>query len=612
MTIKLHKIIGRSGSETAMIELSKSSLIKSFQNLYIVRNYRDIHHYIKPFWGRALCAILVTLPVGMMDSIIAWVLRPYMDIVMIEKNLDSSWYVPILIIGFSLVQSALNYSSTYLNSWVGLKVSNSIKSDLFSKLMRYDAAFFDKNTSGSIVFRFNNDVDTACNGLINNMKLFTTRLFSSVSLVIVLILNSWKLAIVAVIVMVAALYPLTTLRKKIINIMNKTVSYSSGVISFFSEAFDGNRIISSYNLYKYLSDRFSKVLETVFSLGMKMAQRTGMLSPMMHFIISIGVAIVIWMGSYLIFEGDLTPGGFVSFITALLLLYQPIKSIGNDYNALQMSLMAMERVFDLLKTEPQIRNNPDAVALKKVNNSIRYRGVTFQYEEGQEILSDINLDIKIGETVAFVGNSGGGKTTLASLLPRFYDVTAGSIEIDGVDIRNINIDSLRDKIAMVFQDNFLFDGTIRENIVLGNSNAFSEQVETALKSACLYEFVQSLKNGIETRIGERGVLLSGGQKQRVAIARAFLKNAPIVILDEATSALDNKSEATVQEAIDNLMKHRTVIIIAHRLSTVRGADKIVVLDHGKIAEIGSHDELMIRKGAYYNLYKIGNGKENTL
>lgn len=585
-----------------------SSLLKSLKNLYIVRNYRDIRHYVKPFWGRALCAILVTLPVGMMDSIIAYVLRPYMDVVMIEKNLDSSWYVPILIIGFSLVQSALNYSSTYLNSWVGLKVSNSIKSDLFTKLMRYDAAFFDKNTSGSVVFRFNNDVDTACNGLINNMKLFTTRMFSSVSLVAVLLLNSWKLAIVAIIVMIAALYPLTTLRRKIKHIMSKTVTSSAGVISFFSEAFSGNRIIRSYNLYEYLANRFATALETVFALGMKMVQRTGILSPMMHFIISIGVAAVIWMGSYLIFEGDLTPGGFVSFITALLLLYQPIKSIGNDYNALQMSLMAMERVFDLLKGEPKIQSVPGSIKLESVKRGISYKGVSFEYEEGRKVLSDINLDIKIGETVAFVGNSGGGKTTLASLLPRFYDATSGTIEIDGIDIKKLDIDSLRDKIAVVFQDNFLFDGTIRENIILGSggAKASEEQVNLALKSACLDEFVKSLKNGLDTHIGERGVLLSGGQKQRVAIARAFLKNAPIVILDEATSALDNKSEAVVQKAINNLMKHRTVLIIAHRLSTVRRADKIVVLDHGRIAEIGNHAELMEVKGMYHGLHDTAN------
>ena len=584
-----------------MIERLKQKL----NDFYIVRNYKNIYKYVKPFWVRALAAILVTFPVGMMDSVIAWTLRPYMDVVMIEKNLESSWYVPILIIGFSLVQSALNYSATYLNSWVGFKISSDIKADLFKKLIHYEATFFDRNTSGTVVFKFHNDVDTACNGLLNNMKLFTTRVFSSVSLIGVLIINSWKLSIVAIIVLLAALYPLTTLRKKITDIMSKTVSSGAGIITFFSEAFNGNRIVASYNLYDYLARKFDEALKVVFTLGMKMVQRTGILSPMMHFIISIGIAAVIWMGSYLIFINDLTPGGFVSFITALLLLYQPIKSIGNDYNAMQMSMMAMERVFDLLKEEPKIQSAPDAVKINGVKKGIKYQNVCFEYVEKRPILSGINLDIKIGETVAFVGNSGGGKTTMVNLLPRFYEPKSGKILIDGIDVQKIELDSLREQIAIVFQDNFLFDGTIRENIVLGNSAAKKKQIDLAVKSACLDEFIASLDKGLDTQIGERGVLLSGGQKQRVAIARAFLKNAPIVILDEATSALDNKSEAVVQQAINNLMKDRTVLIIAHRLSTVRNADKIVVVDHGKIVEMGNHSELIQKKGTYYALYNSG-------
>ena len=580
-------------------------LKEKLNDFYVVRNYKNIYKYVKPFWVRALAAILVTFPVGMMDSIIAWTLRPYMDVVMIEKNLESSWYVPILIIGFSLVQSGLNYSATYLNSWIGLRISNDIKADLFRKLVRYEATFFDKNTSGGIMFRFNNDVDAACSGLLNNMKLFTTRIFSSISLIFVLIINSWKLSIVAIIVLLAALYPLTTLRKKITDIMSKTVSSSAGVITFFNEAFSGNRIVTSYNLYDYLASKFDEALKVVFTLGMKMVQRTGILSPMMHFIISIGIAAVIWMGSYLIFTNDLTPGGFVSFITALLLLYQPIKSIGNDYNAMQMSMMAMERVFDLLKEEPKIQSAPDAVKITGVKKGIQYKNVCFEYVKKRPVLSKINLNIKIGETVAFVGNSGGGKTTMVNLLPRFYEPKSGKILIDGIDVQKIELDSLREQIAIVFQDNFLFDGTIRDNIILGNASATKKQINLAVKSACLDEFIASLDKGLDTQIGERGVLLSGGQKQRVAIARAFLKNAPIVILDEATSALDNKSEAVVQQAINNLMKDRTVLIIAHRLSTVRNADKIVVVDHGKIVEIGNHSELIKNKGTYYALYNSG-------
>ncbi len=581
---------------------------EKIENLYVVRNYKQMYKYVKPIWVRSLLAVLVTFPVGTMDAIIAWTLKPYMDVVMIEKNLASNWYIPILIIAFSFVQSALNYSTAYLNSWVGLKISNSIKMDLFKKLVRYEAAFFDKNTSGTIQFRFNNDVDSACSGLLNNLKLFTTRIFSSLSLIVVLFINSWKLAIVAIIVLLVALYPLTTIRKKIDDIMSKTVSTSAGVITFFIEAFSGNRIISSYNLYDYLTGKFNDALGTVFSLGMKMVQRTGILSPMMHFIISIGIAVIIWMGSYLIFNGDLTPGGFVSFITALLLLYQPIKSIGNDYNAMQLAMMAMERVFELLKVEPKIKNDPNAIKLDVIKKGIKYKNICFEYQKKHPVLSKINLDIKVGETVAFVGNSGGGKTTMVNLLPRFYEAKSGKILIDGIDITKLELDSLRDKIAIVFQDNFLFDGTIRDNIILGNANATQDQIDLAVRSACLDEFVASLDKGLDTKIGERGVLLSGGQKQRVAIARAFLKNAPIVILDEATSALDNKSEAVVQRAINNLMKDRTVLVIAHRLTTIRNADKIVVVDHGHIVEIGNHSELMKKKGAYYNLYNSGLSK----
>ena len=295
----------------------------------------------------------------------------------------------------------------------------------------------------------------------------------------------------------------------------------------------------------------------------------------------------------------MTAGNFVSFITALIMLYNPIKAIGNSFNQVQMSLMAIERVFDLLETRPAIMSKPGAVRLNQVKNEIDYKDVCFEYNKGRPVLKHINLKIKVGETIAFVGNSGGGKTTLVNLLPRFYDLTSGAITIDGVDIRDMELDSLRDKIAIVFQDNFLFSGTILDNILLGRTDVTQKQIDEAIKHACLEEFIQSLDHGLNTQIGERGVLLSGGQKQRIAIARAFIKNAPIVILDEATSALDNKSEAVVQQAIDNLMKDRTVFIIAHRLSTVKNADKIVVVNYGELVEMGTHEELLAKENSIY-------------
>ena len=574
-------------------------MFKSFKNTYLFQNYSKIYPYVRPYLGRAILAILVTLPLGAMDAVIAWVLKPYMDIVMIEKSAKATSLLPLLIIVFSLAQSSLNYAATYLNTWVGNKITMDLKKDLFKKMMRCDASFFDKTTSGDVMFRFNQDADMACSGLLSNLKLFTTRLFSSLSLIFVLIYNSWQLSVIAITVLFGALYPLTKVRKKIKGIMDKTVFSGAQVMTHYNEAFSGNRVVSSFNLYDYQSNRFNETLRAVFKLGMKMTKKTGMLTPMMHFVVSIGIAGVIWLGSYLITTNQLTPGGFVSFITALLMLYHPIKSIGSNYTSVQMSLLAIERVFDRLNTVPDICSKENAIKISGVKKGVEFDNVCFEYESGRSVLQNVSLTVKKGQTVAFVGNSGGGKSTLVNLLPRFYDVKAGAVKIDGYDVRDIDVDSLREQIAIVFQDNILFSGTIRENIMLGKAGATQQEIDSAVHNACLDEFIASLPNGLDTEIGERGTKLSGGQKQRVAIARAFLKNAPIVILDEATSALDNKSEEIVQQAIYNLMEDRTVFVIAHRLSTVKNADVIVVIDHGMMKEIGTHDELLQKSHSLY-------------
>lgn len=577
---------------------------EKFKSSYMVQNYMKIYPYVKPYWVRALLAVLITIPIGSLDAVIAWALKPYMDVVMVEKSTSATAYIPLLIIFFSLIQSMLNYTATYLNTWVGRRITNDLKEDLYKKLLHYDAHFFDTTTSGDVQFRFNNDVEAACSGLLANLKLFTTRVFSSISLIFVLFYNSWQLAIVAVIVLGCALFPLTRVRKKLKELMEKSVYAGGNIATHYNETYSGNRVITSYNLYDYQYGRFKDNMRMIFKIGMKMVQRTGLLSPMMHFIVSLGIALVIWLGSYLIVHHEITSGNFVSFIAALIMLYNPIKSIGNNYNSVQMSLMAMERVFALLAAQPAILNRENAVKLDGVNKVIEYKDVWFEYIKDKPILKGVNLKVKVGQTIALVGNSGGGKSTFVNLLPRFYDIRDGQILIDGVDIRDMDLYSLRDKIAIVFQDNFLFAGTIRENILLGRHDATPEQINRAVKSACLEEFVNSLDDGLDTEIGERGVLLSGGQKQRIAIARAFIKDAPIVILDEATSALDNKSEAIVQQAIENLMNDRTVFVIAHRLSTVKNADKIVVINNGEIVESGTHKQLLEKENSIYAaLYK---------
>lgn len=576
-----------------------------FKNTQTYINYSRILPYVRPYWFRALMAILICIPIGSLDAVIALSLKPYMDLVMVEKTIESPWYIPFGIVAFTVIQGLLNYLATYLNTWVGGKITNDLKMTLYKKMLTFETGYFDKKKSGEIVMRFNNDADTACNGLLENLKTFTSRLFSSISLVAVLFYNSWQLAIIATIVLGGAFLPLANIRKRIKTVMDKSVNAGSAIITAYNESFAGNKTIISYNLASRQENKFKDILSNIFSLKIKMVQRTSWLSPMMHVIVSVGIGLAIGYGSHLILTNQITSGNFVSFITALIMLYTPIKNLGNNFNAVQMSFMAIERVFGVLDLKPKIRDRENVKEFQNINNEITFENVSFEYIKNRPVLKNLNLHIKKGETLALVGNSGGGKSTIVSLLPRFYDIQKGEIKIDGINIKDYSLKSLRDNISVVFQDNFLFSGTIRENILLGKMNATKEELNSAVQSACLSEFINSLEKGLDTQIGERGVLLSGGQKQRVAIARAFIKNAPIVILDEATSALDNKSEAIVQKAIDNLMQDKTVFVIAHRLSTVRNANKIALINEGELVELGNHDELMkIKNGQYKTLYEM--------
>ena len=575
------------------------------KNLQFIRNYGRMWPYIKPVWFRALCSMLICIPIGSLDAVIALALKPYMDLVMVEKSVQSPWYIPLGIVGFTTIQGGLKYLSSYLSTWVGGKITNSLKFDLFKKLLTFETSFYDKRNSGDIVFQFNNLADNACNGLLANLSVFTQRIFSSISLVCVLFYNSWQLALIAVAVLGCAFAPVARIQKRIKSVMEKAVVADSSIITEYNEVFCGNKTITSYNLQENESNKFKWILGNIFKLKIKMVQKTQWLSPMMHVIVSIGIAAAIGYGSHLIMTQQITSGNFVSFITALILLYTPVKNIGNNLNAVQFSFFAIESIFSILDSPPQILNKENAIELLSSPEIIEFKNVNFEYNTNVPILKNINLEIKKGETVAFVGNYGGGKTTIVNLLPRFYDIKSGSIQINKIDIRDYSLNSLRENIAVVFQDNFLFSGTIRENILLGRKNATDEEIRKAIKMAYLEDFISSLENGLETQIGERGILLSGGQKQRVAIARAFLKDAPIIILDEATSALDNKAESIVQKAIDNLMQDKTVFVIAHRLSTIQNANKIVVINQGEIVETGTHEQLLnIENGAYKTLYNM--------
>ncbi len=578
-----------------------------------------IFPYIKPVLPRATINLLIAIPLGLLDGVVALALKPYLDFV-VNGNPEHTWtflghtvhsqaflamIIPFGIVGFALFQGLLKYSSNYLTDWTGQKMSMSLKKDLFKKLTSMDPQFFDVNSSGIVLTRFLTDPETASKNVIDMLKSFIATFFGLIGLVGVLLYNSWKLAIIGVTIMAIAITPVTLIRKRVKKVSNATMVVGGNMTTNFNETFAGNKIMTAYNLQKDQNEKFDNQITEQFHLAMSLTKRVGWLSPIMYFVCSIGIALVMAYGNSLILSGEMTAGSFASFVTSLLLLYKPTKTLGNTLTNLQNVFVAMSRVFELFDLQPQIKSPENPVVLTDLNNSIDFKNVYFEYEKDTPVLKDFNLHVNKGETIALVGNSGGGKSTVVSLLPRFYDVTSGAIEFDGVNIKDFALEDLRNKISFVFQDNFLFSGTIKENILMGNEQATDEQLEEVVKMAHLDEFAHTLEKGLDTFVGERGASLSGGQRQRVAIARAMLKNSPIVILDEATSALDNKSEAIVQKALDNLIKNRTVFVIAHRLSTIQNADRIAVVDEGKLAELGTHDELMnIEGGKYKYLYEM--------
>ncbi len=576
---------------------------KQSSEMNFQQHYKIMWPYIKPYWIRALLAVLISIPIGALDSVVALALKPYMDNVMIAKTEGSPMYIPFLIVAFTTVQGFLNYTATYLNTWVGTKINHDLKRAMYTKLLNLESSFFDSCESGTIIQRFSGDADIACSGLLDNLKLFVSRFFSSVSLICVLIYNSWQLSIIAIIVLLFALLPLTSVRRRIKHIITSNIAEASKIATNYNETFGGHKTITSYNMNDYMFQKFDNTLKIIFKLTMKVVQRTGWMTPLMHIVVSVGIGAVIGYGSYLIVNGTITSGNFVSFITALILLYTPIKGIGKNYNNMQISFLAIERVAQILQIKPKIVDIKNPKKIKNIKKNISFENICFSYVDGHNVLQNISFTAEAGKTVALVGNSGGGKSTVVNLLMRFYDPQQGCIKIDNTDIKNISIENLHQNIAVVFQDNFLFSGTIKENILFGNPNATEKQLQEAIKMSYLEDFINGLEDGINTDIGERGALVSGGQRQRIAIARAFIKNAPIIILDEATSALDNKTEALVQKAITNLMKNKTVFVIAHRLSTIQNADKILVLNNGEIVEEGTHKDLLkIKNGIYHSLY----------
>ena len=598
------------------MKLSTTTAQNSFKYGWLLSR---IWPYIKPYWFRVLLGFLVAIPLGLLDGVTAFALKPYMDYVVGGRaceftllnhdfsisTLQMSIILPIGVVLFAGLQGVLRYLNGYLSTWTSQKITNDVKFDLFKRLIYMHPQFFDENPSGIIISRYMNDPTTASTGIIDQIKTITTSLFGALGLVVVMLYSSWQLAIIGVVVLCAAFLPIALIRKRIKSASNKNMVIGGNITTNINETYSGNKVMAAYGLQKRQYKYFVEQTIDAFNVNMSLYKRAGWMSPIMYLIASFGIATVLGVGTYLIKTGIMTAGSFASFVTSLLLLYKPVKTLGNTLTNIQTLFVSLGRVFELFDIDSEIKEKPNAKELTGLNSAIKFENVNFEYIPEHPVLKDLSLNVAKNETLAIVGNSGGGKSTLVNLIPRFYDINSGSIKIDDTDIREFTIESLRNNISMVFQDNFLFSGSIRENIMMGNPNADEEELQKAIESAHLQDMIKELPNGIDTVIGERGTTLSGGQRQRVAIARAMLRNAPIVILDEATSALDNESEAIVQKAMDNLMVNRTVFIIAHRLSTIKNADRIAVINEGELVELGTHDELMnIENGEYKALYEM--------
>ena len=609
--------------ELRSYKLSATSAQNSFKYTWLLSR---IFPYIKPYLPRIILGFLIAIPLGLLDGVTAFALKPYMDYVIGGKtfavdwhginftisSLEMSFILPIGVILFAGFQGVLRYLNDYLSAWTSSHITNDVKFDLFHRLIHMHPQFFDENSSGIIISRYMNDPQTASAGIVDNIKTITTATCGALGLIAVMLYSSWKLAIIGVLVLCIAFVPVALIRKRIKSASNKNMVIGGNITTNINETYSGNKVMAAYELQDRQENYFRKQIWDSYNIGMSLLKRAGWMSPLMYLIASCGIATVLGVGTYLINSGQMTAGSFASFVTSLLLLYKPVKTLGNTLTGIQNIFVAMGRVFELFDLQPEITDCENPIKLMGLNKDIKFENVCFEYTPNHPVLKNINLTIPKNETLAIVGNSGGGKSTLVNLIPRFYDIKSGVIKIDDVDIRKLSLTSLRHNISMVFQDNFLYSGTIKENIMMGNPKANQEELLNAIKSAHLQDLISELPQGLDTELGERGMTLSGGQRQRVAIARAMLRNAPIVILDEATSALDNESEAIVQKAMDNLMQNRTVFIIAHRLSTIKNANRIAVINEGELVELGNHDELMsIEHGQYKALYEMQFKKQET-